>query len=77
MDDVLFRQVKEHAARVNASFTRVVEESLREYLARRRPGRVREPIRLPTFAGEGLLPGVDLDDTAALLDVMESQRATD
>jgi hypothetical protein len=27
-------------------------------------------LALPTFAGNGLLPGVDLDDTAALLDVM-------
>ena len=30
-----------------------------------------ERIALPTFAGSGLLPGVDLDDAAALLDVME------
>jgi hypothetical protein len=27
-------------------------------------------IALPTFAGQGLQPGVDLDDTASLLDLM-------
>lgn len=27
-------------------------------------------VALPTFAGLGLLPGVDLDDSAALLDLM-------
>jgi len=26
---------------------------------------------LPTFSGNGLHPGVDLDDSAALLDLME------
>lgn len=30
---------------------------------------------LPTFGGEGLLPGVDLDDTAALLDLMQGTDA--
>jgi hypothetical protein len=29
-----------------------------------------EPVRLPTFSGQ-LQPGVDLDDSAALLDLME------
>lgn len=36
-----------------------------------------ERIVLPTFAGSKLLPGVDLDDTAALLDLMtEGHTAT-
>jgi len=30
---------------------------------------------LPTFAGEGLQPGVDLDDTASLLDLMDARDA--
>jgi hypothetical protein len=28
-------------------------------------------VRLRTFRGQGLRPGVDLDDTASLLDVMD------
>ena len=35
-----------------------------------RRGERRSP-RLPTFGGGGPLPGVDLDDSAALLDLME------
>lgn len=31
----------------------------------------RELVTLPTWGAGGLLPGVDLDDTAGLLDVME------
>ncbi|MFN2317238.1 MAG: CopG family transcriptional regulator [Gemmatimonadales bacterium] len=34
------------------------------------PGVVVQP--LPTFAGQGLQPGVDLDDTAGLLDLMDA-----
>ncbi len=47
--------------------------------APRRPRAVAEarpqrPIpRLPTFAGDGLQPGVDIDSNAALLDIMEDR----
>jgi hypothetical protein len=30
-----------------------------------------EPVELPTFGGDGVQPGVDLNDSAALLDLME------
>jgi hypothetical protein len=49
----------------------IIEDALRRALAARRP-RVRN--ELPTFTtagGKGLRAGVDLDDSAALLDVME------
>lgn len=36
--------------------------------AARRP----EPVALPVFKGKGLRPGVDLDDAAGLLDLMEA-----
>lgn len=32
-------------------------------------------VPLPTFAGQGLQPGVDLTDTASLLDLMEARDA--
>ena len=31
------------------------------------------PASLPTYRGKGLQPGIDLDDTANLLDVMEER----
>ncbi len=33
------------------------------------------PAPLPTFRGEGLQPGVDLDDTASLVDLMDGGHA--
>ena len=36
-------------------------------------GRRGDRVSLPTFAGGELLPGIDLDDTAALLELMEDE----
>ncbi len=77
MDDDLLRQAKEHAARTGTTLTRVIEDAVRQLLARRRVNQVREPVRLPTFCGEGLQPGVDLDDTAALVELMDERDASD
>lgn len=45
-----------------------LESLTRRDSASRAPGGF--PLPLPTFRGEGLQPGVDLDDTASLLDLM-------
>ncbi|MCG8454755.1 MAG: hypothetical protein MI919_00630 [Holophagales bacterium] len=45
--------------------------ALRETLARRSEPARRAPVRLTTCGGPGPLPGVDLDDSAALLELME------
>jgi hypothetical protein len=65
-------QAKERAAREGRSLSDVVSDAVRSSFARSAPVR-REPVELPTFGGGGLQPGVDLDDTAALLDLMEGR----
>lgn len=72
IDEQLLKEAKQFAARSGKSLTSVIEDALRESLARQRGSGQREPVRLITVGGKGLLPGVDLDDSAALLDVMES-----
>jgi hypothetical protein len=72
IDDQLLKEARQFAARSGKSLTSVIEDALRESLARQRGSGRRKPVRLVTFTGKGLLPGVDLDDSAALLDVMES-----
>lgn len=72
IDDQLLREAKEFAARSGRSLTSIIEDALRETLSRQRDSGQREPVRLVTVGGKGLLPGVDLDDSAALLDLMES-----
>lgn len=71
IDEGLLREAKLQAARRGTTLTALIEDALRESLARQRGSQPREPIRLVTFGGKGLLPGVDLDDSAALLDLME------
>ena len=72
IDEDLLREAKQLAARTGKSLTSIIEDALRESLSRQQDSGQREPVRLVTFSGKGLLPGVDLDDSAALLDVMES-----
>lgn len=74
VDDELLRRAKGHAARQGRSLTSVFEEALRRLLAeserREERGRVELPV---SSASGGVLPGVDLDDSAVLLDVMEGR----
>jgi hypothetical protein len=71
MDDALFTEVRRLAVETGRTVTALVTDSLRETLARTRAGRRRGRVRLPVFKGRGLRPGVDLDDSASLLDLME------
>lgn len=71
LDDQLLAQAKEHAVRTGRTLTALIEDALRRALAdgkRRSAGPA--PV-FPTFRGDGLQPGVDLDDSAALLDLMD------
>lgn len=71
LDDDVLRGAKELAAASGRTLTAVIEDALRAQLAwQAEPGR---RVELPTFSGNGLQPGVDLDDNAALLDLMESE----
>jgi hypothetical protein len=70
IDDALLAEAKQLAARTGRSLAAVVEDALRESLSRRRE-HVRRAVELPVFGQGGFQPGVDLDDSAALLDLME------
>lgn len=69
IDDALLAEAKARAARTGTTLNSVVENALRASFAER-PER-REPVSLPTFPGGRLQAGVDLDDSAALLELME------
>jgi hypothetical protein len=71
MDDHLLVEAKKLAAETGRTLTVVIEDALRKTLGRSVKKVQAEFIRLPTFRGKGLQPGVDLDDTASLLDLMD------
>ncbi len=62
----------QYAAASGKTLTAVLEDALREVLARRSSKSRRKPVRLRTCDGDGVLPGVDIDDAASLLELMES-----
>jgi hypothetical protein len=72
VDDDLLTRARELAIGSGRTLTAVIEDALRAALARNRGGRRRERTELPTFGSGGVRPGVDLDNAASLLDVVES-----
>jgi hypothetical protein len=75
IDDSLLAEARQVAARTGRSLTAVVEDALRESL-HRRASTAHRAVELPTFGEGGVQPGVDLDDSAALLDLMEDDDAS-
>ena len=66
----LMAQVKKLARETGRSMTQVIEDALRAAVARGRTPADRT-VTIVTFHGDGLQPGVDLDDSSALLDRMD------
>lgn len=73
LDDALLRAVKARAAESGRTMTSLIEEALRDHLARTGPDAPREPLRWLVVDGPPL-PGVDLADRDALLDLMREDR---
>jgi hypothetical protein len=75
LDDALLERAKREAGRRGETLTSLIERGLRLVLAnpekRPRGRRVEIPV---CREGGGTLPGVDLDDSAALLDIVEGRR---
>lgn len=76
LDEHLLQQAKQHAVASGKRPTAVLEQALRESLARRHAAARAEPVWLKTFRGGGVRPGVDLDDSASLLDIMADENET-
>ena len=71
LNDQLLSEAKKYAADTGRTLTALLEDALRETLARRNKPAPRRRIKLKTVGGGGVQAGVDLDDSAALLDVMD------
>lgn len=72
LDDQLLKSAKRYAHETGKSLTAVVEDALRQILSRRTVKQPRKPVKLTTVSGQGVRPGIDLDDSASLLASMET-----
>jgi hypothetical protein len=75
LDPGLLDRAREVADERGETLTSLIERGLRLVLARGDGGPTRRRVRLPVSrATGGTLPGVDLDDAANLLDVLDETR---
>jgi hypothetical protein len=76
LNDDLLTQAKETAVKSGRTLTAVVEDALRQALSNSKNSPKRRRIRLISSGKGGLRPGVNLDNTAELLDIMDGIDAT-
>lgn len=76
ISDQLLADAKRLAVSSGRTLSQVVEDALRESLARG-SGLEQTEFRMPTFGGNGLNPGVDLDDSAGLQELMDQSVGLD
>lgn len=74
LDSRLLAEAKKLAAETHRTLTSVIEDALRALLHRRVEAAKRTKFRAKTFRGDGLRAGVDLDDNAALRDLLDDRR---
>lgn len=75
LDDALLDRAKREARRRGETLTSLIERGLRLVLAGPGQRRDRRRVVIPVCpARGGTLPGVDLDDSGALIDVVEDRR---
>lgn len=72
LDKQLLEAAKQYALVRGKTFTTVVEDALREKLMKRSELDQRPPVKLTTVNGNGVIAGVDIDDSASLLGVMDA-----
>ena len=71
LPDDLILQAKKAALDKDTTLTEIIKDALREALEKRTRKKPRADFRVHASGQGGLLPGVDLDDTSALLDIMD------
>jgi len=71
LPDELILRAKKAALEADTTLTEIIENALREVLEKRRHKKKRREFKLITSGSGGLQPGVDLNDTSALLDIMD------
>jgi metal-responsive CopG/Arc/MetJ family transcriptional regulator len=67
----LVQQAKEAAVEANATLSEFIADSIRLALDSRRRKASRREFKIITSGKNGLKPGVNLDDTSSLLDIMD------
>jgi hypothetical protein len=74
LDETLLERARAEAAKRRTTLTSLIEQGLELVLRRPMKRAEHQPVALPECrAGGGTLPGVDLEDSASLLDRMDGR----
>jgi hypothetical protein len=73
LDDRIVAAAKRHAARDGTTLTAVIDTALRQYLAAQRPVPAGFKLEVKVKKTRAL-PGIDLEDRAALYEILEGRR---
>jgi hypothetical protein len=71
LPDELILRAKKAAVEADTTLTEIIANALRESLSRTRRMGPRKEFKVIAYGKGGVFPGVDLDDTSALLDLMD------
>ena len=71
LPDDLILQAKKAALEADTTLTEIIANALREALAKDRQTNSKPAFKISASGSGGVLPGVDLDDTSSLLDMMD------
>jgi hypothetical protein len=71
LPDELIQRAKKAALEADTTLTEIIANALRESLSRHRRKGPRKEFKVITYGKGGVFPGVDLDDTSGLLDLMD------
>ncbi len=69
IDDQLLLYAKRQAVQQGCTLKQVLEDALRDFFSHQ--SLPHEPVRLETFSGAGLKPGVNLENGRSLNDIMD------
>lgn len=72
LDDDLLHDAKRFAAESGRTLTALIEDALRELLARHERPKAQPRFKVKPLKMGGLRPGIDLNNSAELLDIMEA-----
>ena len=71
LPDDLILQAKKAALEADTTLTEIIANALREALSKRGAKSGKKPFKLITSGRGGVFPGIDLSNSAELLDIMD------
>ena len=69
IDDDLYRALKERAARTGRTVGAVLEDAVRDSIARSSDGR--KPLRIKAYGRGGVRPGIDLSSNTSIQEALD------